>query len=446
MDGPVRALKVAFVGNIANNFFREAYLYNESFQMEAHLYLKDLELIPNTEHPSSDIPGLLLNETDWIRELPGQPDRKWFSWFNSLNYDLVVVSGPETLLAPKFRSKTLFRATGTDLTAYPILSHSDWEQFRPKNSALRRKVLDDFRKSWKPTVGGYLIRAANSVGDRLRLRRLLDRRRWRRAIKSCDLVSASAEGPFLTAIRRLGLEGKHLDSHLRLVIDIEVFRPAAESERPNILRSFGFQQSDFIVLMPTRVNMRRNYATLSTGGYKGSEMVLDGFGQFLNSIDLNQAKRRGPVLVIPDRELSDELEDFKEMVRLRGLEANVRFVKGLAEDGLTRHELIRLWSIAAVTVEDVGSAWFGSAAIEALAMENPVINCSDQAFMASHYGENPFLEACSAEEVCSQLQLVYARPPELESLRKNGRSWVERHHAGSGVRNHNLGILESAVN
>lgn len=441
----MRDIRVAFVGNIANNFFREAYLYKEHPQLEPNLYLKDLEVIPNTEHPSSDIPDLLENETDWIRDLPERPDRKWFKWFNSLNYDLVVLSGPESLLAPKLRAKKLFRATGTDLTAYPILSHSDWQQFRPKNSALRKKVSENFRQSWTPSFRGYLSRAANSLSDRLRLRRLLDRQRWKRAINSCDWVSASAEGPFLRAISRLGLEGKHLDSHLRLVIDLDVFRPVAVSDRPGIFKGFGFRQGDFIVLMPARVNMRSIHATLSTGGYKGCDVVLDGFEQFLNSIKMKRGNRREPFLVVPDRELSDELEDFKELVRLRGLGKNVRFVKGVAEDGLTRHELIKLWSITSVTVDDVGSAWFGSAAIEALAMESPVITRSDEAFMSSHYGENPFLQASSPEEVCSQLIFVYNSHSKSASLGKDGRSWVERFHAGRNVLEHNFEILETST-
>lgn len=413
--------------------------------MEPHLYLRDLKAIPNTEHPSSDMPGLLENETDWIRNLPERPDRKWFKWLNSLKYDLVVLSGPETLLAPRIRAKKLFRATGTDLTAYPLLSHSDWKDFRPKNSALRRKVSENFRQSWTPSVRGYLSRASNSLSDGLRLRRLLDRQRWKRAINCCEWVSASAEGPFLSAIGRLGLEGKHLDSHLRLVIDLDVFRPVAERDRPSIFKSFGFRQSDFIVLMPARVNMRRNHATLSTGGYKGSEVALDGFEQFLNSMTSNKKNRREPFLVVPDRELSDELDHFKELVRLRGLESNVRFVKGALGDGLTRHELVKLWSISSVTVDDVGSAWFGSAAIEALALESPVITHADQGFMSSHYGENPFLQASSTEEVCSQLQLVYDGNVAVASIGKDGRSWVERHHAGGNVLEHNFKILEKSA-
>jgi hypothetical protein len=189
--------------------------------------------------------------------------------------------------------------------------------------------------------------------------------------------------------------------------------------------------------------MRRNHATLSTGGYKGSEIALDGFEQFLYSIN-SKKNRREPFLVVPDRELSDELEHFKELVRLRGLESNVRFVKGASGDGLTRHELVKLWSISSVTVDDVGSAWFGSAAIEALAVESPVITHADEEFMFSHYGENPFLQASSKEEVCSQLQFVYYANLAAASLGKDGRSWVERHHAGGNVLEHNFKILEKS--
>lgn len=440
-----RAIRVAFIGNIANNFFREAYLYRQHPQLEPNLYLNNLEAIPNTEHPSSDIPDLLEDEIEWIRDLPERPNRKWFKWFNSLDYDLVVLSGPETLLAPKIRSKKLFRASGTDLTAYPVLSDSDWQEFRPNNSALRKKVSENFRKSWKPSFRGYLSRAANSLSDRFKLRRILDRQRWRRAIDSCDWISASAEGPFLRAISRLGLEGKHLESHLRLVIDLDVFRPVTGSDRSEIFMGFGFRKDDFIVFMPARINMRGNRAAVATGGYKGSEIVLDGFEQFLNATKLKQGGKREPFLVVPDRELSDELEDFRDLVRLRGLEKNVRFVKGAAKDGLTRQELIKLWSITSVTVDDVGSAWFGSAALESLAMRIPVITRTDQAFMSSHYGENPFLEASSPEEVCAQLTFVYSSDTTSASIGKDGRSWVERFHAGSNVLEHNFEILKKSA-
>lgn len=384
------------------------------------------------------------DETDWIRKLPARPDRRWFNWFNSLNYDLAVFSGPETLLAPNVRATKLFRATGTDLTAYPLLSHSDWKEFRPKQSALRKKIAEEFNRSWKPSPRGYLSRAVNVIADGLRVRRLLDRHRWKRAINSCDWISASAEEPFLRAIAELGLEARHLDSHLRLVIDLDVFRPVSASDRADVYRTFGFRSSDFIVLMPSRVNMRRSKAAVSTGGYKGCEIILDGFEQFVESIDTGGIKTREPFLVVPDRSLSDELEDFKGLVRARGLEARVRFVSGLAEDGLTRHELVKLWSIAAVTVDDVGSPWFGSAALEALALNNPVITKVDEGFMSSHYGENPFLHANSAEEVCSHLQRLYHNEAAASRLGFIGRSWVERFHAGSSARDHNLRILKLA--
>jgi glycosyltransferase involved in cell wall biosynthesis len=133
------------------------------------------------------------------------------------------------------------------------------------------------------------------------------------------------------------------------------------------------------------------------------------------------------------------------MVSLHGLEDNVRFVKGASEDGLTRHELVKLWSISSVTIDDVGSAWFGSAAIEALALESPVITNTDETFMSSHYGENPFLQASSPEEVVVQLRRLWAKTEASNVLGKAGRSWVERFHGGENVYAHNIKIFERCV-
>jgi hypothetical protein len=67
-----------------------------------------------------------------------------------------------------------------------------------------------------------------------------------------------------------------------------------------------------------------------------------------------------------DRGASPDVDQAKDIVRQLGIEQYVQWLKGPHPYGFDRAELLPLYSVADVVVDEFGIGWFGSVVIEGL--------------------------------------------------------------------------------
>ena len=175
-----QTLRVAFVGNIANNFFREA-MAIRSTRLEIDLFL-NFKLADNTMLPESDQPELKNLYPNWIKDfegfktsklamlaffigLPGGLRRLNIKMINVLNkYDLCVFSSKESWFIPFLNNKRIFRCTGSDLTVAPLFKFSEYKKLQGQKTG---HLIQDFRPAleWriKRKLSSKAIQSADFV-------------------------------------------------------------------------------------------------------------------------------------------------------------------------------------------------------------------------------------------------------------------------------------------
>ena len=420
-------VRIALVGNIANNFFRDGKALRESDSLDVHLYMRKNDDTPNTELPESDEPCLAGNYPEWIHifediniktvllkhaGIHPSPDNNLQKLIDELSrYDLCIFSGPELVILPFVKTRTLFRATGSDLTVHPVFSYSEFYRARPGNKKI--SIFHPFSKMLKV------------------LRYYLRRYAYRKAIAEANFIDWCFGEPFKLAVEKLNIPKKKLINIFRLTIDQSVFKRSTEATQKCNLR-WAFESDDFLVFMPSRIMIRDTKLHRLTGQWKASDVGIRGFKIFLDKLDDADAQKA--FLVIPERTLSDDLAAAKQLVKELGLCGNVRFVSGDAEDGLTRHELIQFYSRVNAVFDDFGAGWFGSVVVEALSCECPVITYVTEEMMQNMYGWHSLLIAKTAEDIRDRLLQLHRDPDLAEKIGKESRRWIQEFHSNAAVK------------
>lgn len=427
---------IAMLGNLANNFYREARLLSKDKEIAVTLFVGAARNVANTEKPSSD-PGYQSEglERLIIREMARPrfgirlhhyflPRALWrldpkvdFEGLRDLEAaDLIVLSGPEIIMGNVIRAPFVIRPTGSDLTVRPSLSFKEFEELRGHQGS------------------GPLSRTL------ARLKWSLQRALFRRSYKKATAVAVTtAAKPYEGAISTIRLDKRRLVPGIPLAIDLNSFkRPSGWSKLlPSSVRS-----NDFLVFFPSRMMIKNSPTHIMTGQWKASEVGIVGFKDFLDSLPSSSQQRCW--LLIPDRVLSDDLQQVKELVRTLGIEENVVWVAGSEKQGLTRKEMIPLYSSSSATMDDFGAGWFGSVVVEAMACESPVVTFVSEARMASA-GNPPILVAQTADDVATQLLKLHRNRELVRTLGRQSREWVSSQHGEQAVRGAYLNLFE-AVN
>ncbi|MGH8991761.1 MAG: hypothetical protein ACRDZ7_09570 [Acidimicrobiia bacterium] len=394
-------LKVAFVGNIVNNFFQLSNALRKHAGVDAHLFLDHTD--GRIARPESDDPSLVGNLPDWIHE------GAWFTrstkltpWRSPLvselaGFDLVVASGNGPVIAQFAPVPWCFFVTGGDLTVTPFPIRMGPVYARTVRDATAMLALG----LWQ-----------------------------RRAIRRADEIWMQDFTPFRRAVWRLRVDPDRLGAdYLPLVFDTELFRadPAARASGDPLVRQI-VDGSDFVVFHPSRLIIRASARRRETGDWKANDLLLEGFAAFVR---LGLA--RHPVLVLPDRTESPDVEVAKGIIQRLGIIENVVWARPPRPAGFTRHEMIAIYSVADVVADDFGIGWFGAVALEGLSMGAPVLSHLDQTVMAGLYPWHPVLEAATPQAVARHLSRLCADPALRAATGRRGREWVERFHSAEAV-------------
>ena len=300
-------------------------------------------------------------------------------------------------------TSTVFRATGADLTVRPLFSLRDRLALKGKTDA-----------SWS-----FAKRLRKQFWHRVY--RHLDRT----AVLQATLISHGAEQPFTDACRKLGIPAHQVCAPgLRLAIDTRTF-----DRRTDALRiceaKWGIRRDSLLVLLPSRMVIDNRPALSRSGQSEGSDKAIRGFKKFVDELPRNLRER--VLLAIPERIATPGLLDAKKLITELDLGGNVAFLRGEREDGLTRDELISLYSRSAAVLDDFGVGWYGSIVVEAMACGAPVITHIAPDVL-SQFGWCPMLTAGDENAIAERLHQVLDDDARAV-LRVESRRWATEHHS-----------------
>lgn len=393
-------MKLALYGNTCNNFFAVARALRRTSDIDVHLYI-DHDADWN-QLPESDVPALRDGYPEWIHRGPYRTPltRLWPAASPLVDelkrYDVVMVSGHGIQLAPFVPRPFIFYATGWDLTVAPF----------PLRFLSRPKGPVD-----------HLSALLNGVWQR-------------RGIAAAREIWSQPFGPFETALRRLRVpQVKVVPRYFPIMLDTNLFRtdPSARaSTDPNVRRLV--EGHDFVVFHPSRMMMNTGRSYLESGQWKGNDRLFEGFARFLHA---NPGAR--PVLALVERSGSPDRDAAQVVIDRLGITDRVAWLRPPHAYGFDRAELLPLYSVADVVVDEFGTGWFGSIVIEGLSMGKPVMCYLDEDVMSRLYPWHPILTPRTPDEIAACLSDLYRDPAERQRRGELGRRWAEEFHSIDGA-------------
>lgn len=389
-------MKVAFYGNVCNNFYTLAKALRQELNIDAHLYLNLKADIQN--RPESDDPELKDNYPNWIhiskhwdyKPFLSKLDRTFIKELNQ--YDIVFLSQMGVTLAPFVKAKVLFYVTGGDLTQIPF----------PKK----------FSKKFK-TVGERLI--WEYIGFM-----------QRRGIRHSTKILSQPFFPFSNALRQLKIPAEKVSNcYFPILFDTKIIKENNEASREldsdnmNLLSPF-----DFIIFHPSRIIIDQSKPFVDSGQWKGNDKLFEAFAIFIKKNNIEKA-----CIAMPDRIYSPDIEKAKKIISDLGIQDNVVWLKPPTEQGFPRKELLNFYSIADLVADEFATGWFGSIVIEGMACSKPTLCYVDERVMKQLYPWHPIISANDPASIAELIAKFYFNKELKIQHGLLSRQWVEKFHS-----------------
>lgn len=395
---PKQHLKVAFLGNVNNNWFLLCRLL-----LKESLYLPTLFVAkeePYINQPKSDLADFDIDLSPWVERI-GWLEMRLIRYFPNLSrtktklekYDYCLLSSDYLPLAAVIDTPCIFFPSGADLTRLPF-PRLDEQPRRP------------FTLKWFT-------------------RKLLGRNQSK-GIINCKKITSSVFPPFAESLKSLGIpkaDPKLTKTFLPLIMDLELFSTSMASEWPETIKVLR-SSSNFIIFSPSRIIDVKNPVRIRVGSWKNTSALVHGFKIFLDSYAMTFPDFVRPKLIFIDRSYSPDVQRIKDLIEVLRLEKNVIWLRADRAEGFTRSQLKDLYSACDVVADDFGVGWFGGVALEGLAFNKDVITHVPDELMKSLYGSNPFSCCKEPSEIAQQLSRLY----DLKisgSHEPNTRKWLE---------------------
>lgn len=389
-------MKVAFYGNVCNNYYTLAKALRQKLNVDAHLYLNLKADIQNL--PESDDPELKDNYPDWIhyaKEWDPIPFVKKLdrTFINELNkYDIVFMSDLGVMLAPYLKSKTLFYVTGGDLTMTPF----------PKKFAHRRKGIIEKLK-WE--YFGFL---------------------QRRGIRKCSKILTQPFFPFANALKELEVEQERISKcYFPILMDTNVI--AANENAINEIDEHNkklLAPYKFIILHPSRINLDNSRSGTDSGQWKGNDNLLKGLAIFVKKYNVQDI-----CVAMPDRLFSPDIPKAKKIIEELGIEKNIVWMKPSTPQGFTRKELMNFYSISHLVADEFATGWFGSIVVEGMACKKPTFCYVDETVMKQLYPWHPIVSVKEPEDIAEKIAFFYFNEDKRIEHGEVSREWAVKFHS-----------------
>ena len=389
-------MKVAFYGNVCNNFYNMAKALRKEMGIDAHLYLNHKADIQN--RPESDEPNLKDNYPDWIHL-----SKKWDyipmlsrydkTFVNELNkYDVVFLSQLGVSLIPYIKKKTIFYVTGGDLTQIPFPA-----KFRHKFRNIAERGIWEYI--------GFM---------------------QRRGIRKVGKILTQPFYPFANALKELGVDmGRVSKCYFPLLLDTDLFTNNENAERDidpynkALLKPFKF-----IILHPSRINLDESRAGIDSGQWKGNDNLLKAL-----AICIRKYKIEDACIAMPDRIYSPDISKAKKIITELGIESNIVWLKPPNPQGFPRKQLLNFYSISDIVADEFATGWFGTIVLEGMACSKPVFCYVDEEVMKQLYPWHPIISAKDPEKIAELIASFYFDKEKREAHGNLSRKWVTEFHS-----------------
>jgi glycosyltransferase involved in cell wall biosynthesis len=389
-------MKVAFYGNVCNNYYTLAKALRKELNIDAHLYLNHKADIQN--RPESDDPQLKNNYPDWIHlskkwdyiPMLSRFDRTFVKELNK--YDVVFLSQFGVTLAPFIKSKTIFYVTGGDLTQTPF----------PK------KFAHTFNNIFERAIWEYIGYMQ------------------RRGIRNVTKILTQPFFPFANALAELKIDSSRISKcYFPILLDTEVFR-----YNPNALKEIDLYNKTllapfkFIVLHPSRINLDQSKAGIHSGQWKGNDNLLKALAICIRKYKIDDA-----CIAMVDREFSPDIGKAKKIINELGIESNIVWLKPPNPQGFPRKQLMNFYTIADIVADEFATGWFGSIVLEGMACSKPTFCYVDEQVMNQLYPWHPIVSSKDPEKLAELIAMYYFDKEKKEAQGALSRKWVKEFHS-----------------
>lgn len=400
---------IAFLGNIANNFYRESKELRKGNFPNINLFYCDLH---ETYRPEHDDPQLLTYKPNWINKfdkpslkdsiflilglpnLCGINTRKLIQTLNT--FDIILISGFEVIFIPSLRTLTVFRVTGGDLTINAFVRNNLSYFFSTTSVFKRINIFSIFKLLLKTSIS-------------------------RRCLKKSSFLSfRKTATPYIISAKKLKIDSNKILPGRRLAIDTNRFlimNPALKSK------------DKFIIFFPPRLVFSNSRVMRETGQWKGAQVALEGISMFMSDIDYKEFNNIE--IRIPKVTWSNQRREAIKLIRKLDLEHSTTWIEPDFSQSLSRDRMIMEYQKSHAVLDDFGAGWYGSILVEALACgANVISNISKE--IIGEFPWIPFLVASDSEQISIELKKLFASFQNGSDLTNyNGREWIKTFHAGN---------------
>lgn len=389
-------MKVAFYGNVCNNYYTLAKALRQKLNIDAHLYLNNKADIQN--RPESDDPQLKDNYPAWIH-LSGKWDYiPMLSMYDRTfvkelsKYDVVFLSQFGVTLAPFIKSKTIFYVTGGDLTQTPFPS----------------KFANTFKNPVERLIWEYIGYMQ------------------RRGIRSCSKILSQPFFPFANALKELKISNERVSkSYFPILLDTEVFKFNENAEREiDLYNKALLAPFKFIILHPSRINLDQSKAGIHSGQWKGNDNLFKAMAIFVKKYKIDDA-----CIALVDRMFSPDIAKARKIISRLGIESNIVWLKPPNPQGFPRKQLMNFYTISDIVADEFATGWFGSVVLEGMACSKPTFCYVDEDVMKQLYPWHPIVSSKDPEVLSQLIATYYFDKEKKESLGELSRKWVREFHS-----------------
>lgn len=399
---PAARLRIGLFGNTGNTLYQVAKALRRHTGHDVHLYVDPRH--HRTMLPESDDPSLRGGYPEWIHrgDLLG-PRRYLAPWISPVvrelaRHDLVIAAGEGPIFAQFSGRPWCFFVTGGDLTLLPFP-----RRFWFRHRGARAKAASLLLAYWQ-----------------------------RRAIGRATEIWSQPFRPFSLALDRLGVDpGRVAPEYFPLALDAERFRPQTLAEVSDPTALALRRAHDFILFHPSRLMISAQRALRDAGQWKRNDLLLRAWARVVRA-----GVGERPALVLLERTANSDAVIAREIAASLGLGDTLVWLRAPRAEGFTRDELIAYYAVSDVVADDFGAGWFGSVALEALALARPLVTYVDEAAMALLYPWHPMLSVGNEEDVVAILIRLAREPGWRADVGRRGRAWIEEFHTDAATGAH----------
>jgi len=166
---------------------------------------------------------------------------------------------------------------------------------------------------------------------------------------------------------------------------------------------------DFIFFSPTRHEWTHSHAS-----NKGNDRLINAFAKF------NKLSGKKALLILAEK--GDDLEKSKILVKERGMETDVMWIKPQKKDAL-----IEFYSASDIVFDQFTLGEFGQVLLEAMACAAPTF-----IYLKGYEGfydeDPPCVNVSTEDQICEKLMDLTGDPEALKGIGERSREWIVKNH------------------